>query len=119
MRGECVADDAVRPCPYVSCRYHLAGEMTDHRMGPRWAPNTRTNKALTLEDYSCTLDVVDEHPSGLTRQETAWLLGLSADRIMQIEAHALRRLYAADLSPKRLREAHQGLAALRDEYDDG
>lgn len=111
-RSDCTGPDAIRPCPWVSCRHHLGGDALDHRSGVRWGANTRADEGL-LDDYSCSLDVVDEHPEGMGRKSVAWLLGISSDRVMQIELLALRRLYAGDLSTGDLRSARAILAQLQ------
>lgn len=110
-RAECIGPGALRPCPWVSCRHHLGGDTLDHRSGVRWGSNTRADSGVLVE-YSCSLDVADEHGEGLPRKEVAWLLGISSDRVMQIELLALRRLYAGDLAEGELRAAQDALAAL-------
>jgi DNA-directed RNA polymerase sigma subunit (sigma70/sigma32) len=67
-----------------------------------------------VRDYSCSLDIVEEHPEGLSRRQVGWLMGLSSDRILQIEHHALRQLYASDLGHGELRSYQDALRTLRD-----
>jgi hypothetical protein len=59
--------NACRPCPWVSCRYHLEHEIE-----------------------SCALDVADK--GAKTLQEVAGYLGVSFQRVAYIEERAVRRL---------------------------
>lgn len=61
----------VRPCPRKACRYHLG-------------------HAATRRGESCALDVADG--GGATLEEMGYLLGLTRERIRQIEAGALVKL---------------------------
>lgn len=81
-RAECV--DAPRPCPYVGCRHHLALDVS---------PNGSI--AFFFDDPSemsdtCSLDVADrgEHTLG----EIADILGVSRERIRQVEEATIKRL---------------------------
>lgn len=65
--------NAARPCPWSCCRFSLA-------------PEGGTT-------HSCALDVVDEHPGGLTHDAVGQLLGgLTRERVRQIEARALSKI---------------------------
>lgn len=64
-RGECI--DGPRPCPWFSCRHHLAAEAS-----------------------TCSLDVADEGPH--TFEEIGAILGLTRERIRQIEVQALGKM---------------------------
>jgi hypothetical protein len=74
-RGDCV--DGPRPCPWLSCRYHLGLPFE----GKRRSANT------------CSLDVADQ--GGLVQAELADELGLSKARVQQIEATALLKFRLA------------------------
>lgn len=84
-RGECV--DGPRPCPWVSCRYHLYLEV-----------NRETGKIkLTfpgLEPHqmaeTCALDAADRGP--LTLDEVGTMLNLTRERVRQLGDHAVWRL---------------------------
>jgi len=83
-RGDCV--DGPRPCPWLSCRYHLGLPFE----GKRRSANT------------CSLDVADQ--GGLIQSELADELGLSKARVQQIEATALLKFRLAVIQDDATRE---------------
>lgn len=77
-RGEC--EDGPRPCPWVSCRYHLAVDVT--------ATQTKVIRPeLPVEEMAdtCALDVAVQHPEGLRQEDVAAILDLSIESIRQTE----------------------------------
>lgn len=70
-RGDCLAggSNTQRPCPWVSCKYHLAVEI-----------------GVEEETESCTLDIAER--GGLTLEEVGDIMGLTRERIRQIEQRA-------------------------------
>jgi hypothetical protein len=79
-RGDC--EDGPRPCPWVSCRYHLA--IRNH--GPI--------EVEVVEDWddgrpTCALDVADEGEH--TLEEVGEYLDVSRVRVFQIEQMAIAR----------------------------
>jgi hypothetical protein len=80
-RGECL--DGPRPCPFVHCRYHLASTelSVSRRLKVRHIPCGMD---------TCALDVADrgEH----TLEEIGQLLGITRERVRQIELAALFKL---------------------------
>jgi hypothetical protein len=125
-RSEC--KDGPRPCPWVSCRYHLAldvhpeTETLKLRGSARFAERRseggralvanerpielqrhkeRTKDGLSAEEFvdavaesvvsdrpSCSLDIADI--GGVTLEDCARAMGLTRERVRQIEAVALR-----------------------------
>jgi hypothetical protein len=92
-RGECA--DIPRPCPFVSCRHHLALDIsrrgvvlvTDPTLG-RDINGVETTFTDDNPRPSCSLDVADQ--GGRTLDEIADMMGLTRERIRQIETEALR-----------------------------
>jgi len=84
-RGNC--RDAARPCPWVSCKYHLYLDVN---------PQTGSIK-LNFPDLevwemteTCALDVADR--GGITLEEVGALLNLTRERIRQVELSGLQKL---------------------------
>lgn len=73
-RGDC--ERAERPCPWVSCIYHL------------W-PDLIGKDPLDMEE-TCALDIADRGDH--TLQEIGDILGITKERARQIEEVALRKL---------------------------
>lgn len=107
-RGECV--DGPRPCPWVSCRFHILVETI------RYSPfgNKRDQKRflekleelveedlLGMED-TCALDVADEGPQ--TLEAIGKMMGMTRERVRQIETQALLRARRRGLELKTLME---------------
>ena len=79
-RGECEGGE--RPCPFVSCRYHLAIDVTHSgsvRVLPDWDDGRDT----------CALDVADSKE--MTLDKIGELLGVTRERIRQMEVKAVLR----------------------------
>lgn len=77
-RGQC--RNGLRPCPWISCRYHLYLDITQ-------GGSIRINfPELTLEEmeHTCVLDVAEkEH--GCTLERIGELMNLTRERVRQIE----------------------------------
>lgn len=84
-RSECLK--ARRPCPWVSCRFHLLTEAkgTEEEVAER----------IVAADRTCALDVVDEAPDGAACDDIAKMFDLTRERIRQIERTALHRAQRA------------------------
>ena len=80
-RGECV--DGPRPCPWVSCRHHLAYEVSPAGGLKEKFPG------LELEQLpqTCSLDVADT--GGMALDGVGALLNVTQERVRQIERSAL------------------------------
>jgi hypothetical protein len=103
-RAECLQE--ARPCPWVSCRYHLLLEVAATKGGDDVRPTTlRLNRPRSgrgrrsglpatavhqaveqwIDDavellqsmrYTCALDIADEYPDGITERGVGLVLGL-------------------------------------------
>ncbi len=71
LRSECA--DIPRPCPHITCRYHLAVE-------------TRG-----VSGETCSLDVADR--DGLTLEAVGEILGISREAVRLIEDKALAKFH--------------------------
>ncbi|MEZ4454565.1 MAG: sigma factor-like helix-turn-helix DNA-binding protein [Nannocystaceae bacterium] len=87
-RGECA--NVSRPCPYVSCKYHLYIDVN---------PSTGSIK-INFPDlevwelsHSCALDVASQ--GGITLEEVGEILNLTRERIRQVEVRGLLKLREA------------------------
>lgn len=74
-RAECI--DGPRPCPHVTCRHHL------------WLDAKRGTQLADMPE-TCALDVADL--GGVTRDVIGAALGVTKDRVMQIENAALAKV---------------------------
>lgn len=91
-RADCV--NGPRPCPWVSCRQHL--HAVRDRPGRRGEGRALPPPQVVAHSHvTCALDVVDVEPDGLNRQVIGKLLGLTRERIRQVEERALSRLKLA------------------------
>jgi len=83
-RSEC--EGGSRPCPLISCRHNLtadvsrAGGLTIH-----WDPAEHPDRP------SCALDVTDAAGDGHTVEATGVVLGVSRERVRQMEFKAMRK----------------------------
>lgn len=88
-RAECLEEE--RPCPYVSCRWHLFLDVSPRTgaiklnfpdlVDPDGTPN------LELMKDTCVLDVADRE--GITLDSVAEILNLTRERVRQLEVSAL------------------------------
>ena len=85
QRAECERTE--RPCPYVSCRYHLYLDVN---------PRTGSIK-LNFPDLevwempnTCSLDVANE--GGITLEKAGQILNLTRERIRQMEAAGMEKI---------------------------
>jgi len=69
-----------RQCPFVSCKYHLFWEYVKHH------PDAEVWDLKA----SCVLDVADE--GGSTLENVGEVMGLTRERVRQLEADLLRKL---------------------------
>lgn len=80
-RGDC--EDSARPCPWISCRYHLAIlRITPSgfvRLVRRWDDGRAT----------CALDVAEDGTH--TLEEIGSYMGMTRERVRQLEERAIER----------------------------
>lgn len=88
VRRDCLAggSNSERPCPFASCRYHLAFDVTP---SGSLIDNFPDRELEQLVD-TCALDVADR--GGLTLEDAAERMNLTRERLRQIEVHGLTSL---------------------------
>lgn len=89
-RGDCLqGEDAQRPCPYASCRWHLYLDVS-----PRTGALKLNYPQLEVWDLpeTCALDVADRGET--TLEAVGVLMNMTRERIRQIEAVGLAKLKA-------------------------
>jgi hypothetical protein len=90
-RGECA--EGQRPCPLVGCRYHLYLDVDPSNGSIKL---NRPDLEVWDLERSCALDEAERDwgPDryGMTLEEIAEVLGVTRERVRQLETAALRRL---------------------------
>jgi len=86
-RGECV--DGPRPCPFVSCAHHLYLDVSRTGSLKLNFPHLEPDEI----PETCSLDAADR--GGLTLDEVGTRLGVTRERVRQVENIANRHLRAA------------------------
>lgn len=80
-RGDCI--DGPRPCPFVSCKYHLFLDVNRNGSITYNFPDLEPDQL----EHSCALDVADRR--GETLENIGALMNLTRERVRQIEVDAL------------------------------
>lgn len=89
-RAECVqGEHAERPCPFVSCRWHLYLDVSDRTGSLKL--NFPGLEPWELAE-TCALDVADR--GGVTLEDVGQLMNLTRERIRQFEVRGVARLKA-------------------------
>ena len=86
LRSECRG--GVRPCPWVSCRFHLYLDVNPRTGSLKLNFPDREPGDLSC---SCALDVAEE--GGLTLEDVGALLNLTRERARQLESVALLKVH--------------------------
>lgn len=86
-RAEC--RDMDRPCPFVSCKYHLYIDV--HPVRGSIKLNFPDVEVWEMTD-TCALDVADR--GGITLEEVGEIMNLTRERVRQVETAGLSKLEA-------------------------
>lgn len=88
-RAECL--DMERPCPYVSCKYHLYIDV--HPVRGSIKINFPDVEVWEMTD-TCALDVADR--GGITLEDVGEIMNLTRERVRQVETAGLAKLEALE-----------------------
>ena len=86
-RTECV--DMERPCPFVSCKYHLYIDV--HPVRGSIKINFTDMEVWEMTE-TCALDIADR--GGITLEEVGEIMNLTRERVRQVETAGLAKLAA-------------------------
>ncbi len=86
-RTECV--DMERPCPFVSCKYHLYIDV--HPVRGSIKLNFPDVEVWEMTE-TCSLDIADR--GGITLEEVGEIMNLTRERVRQVETTGLGKLEA-------------------------
>lgn len=86
-RSECRG--GMRPCPFVSCRFHLYLDVNEATGSIKLNFPDKEPWELSC---SCALDVA-EQDGGLTLEDVGALLNLTRERARQLESSALQKIH--------------------------
>jgi hypothetical protein len=95
-REECLGME--RPCPFVSCKYHLYIDV--HPVRGSIKMNFPDLEIWEMTD-TCALDVADR--GGITLEEVGEIMNLTRERVRQVETAGLAKLEALE-DMKRLKD---------------
>lgn len=86
-RAECA--DMERPCPFVSCKYHLYIDV--HPVRGSIKVNFPDVEVWEMTE-TCALDIADR--GGITLEEVGEIMNLTRERVRQVETQGLAKLQA-------------------------
>jgi hypothetical protein len=89
QRSECA--EMERPCPFVSCKYHLYIDV--HPVRGSIKINFPDVEVWEMTD-TCALDIADR--GGITLEEVGEIMNLTRERVRQLETQGLGRLQGMD-----------------------
>lgn len=84
-RSECV--DGPRPCPFVSCKYHL---YLDVKTDTNSIKLNFPHLDVWEMEHTCSLDVAER--GGMTLEEVGHILNLTRERVRQVEVAGIEKL---------------------------
>lgn len=91
-RGDCLqGENAQRPCPFVSCKHHLALDVSEENGSIKF---NFPHLAVWDMPETCALDVADR--GGITLEEVGTILNKTRERIRQLETRGIAKLKALD-----------------------
>ncbi len=96
-RAEC--KDASRPCPFVSCRYHLYLDLNAAKRNGAIKINF-PDLDVDQMSHSCSLDLSEE--GARTLDEVGEFMNLTRERVRQIEEECIRKLGGREMAIKLL-----------------
>ena len=88
-RAECA--DMERPCPFVSCKYHLYIDV--HPVRGSIKVNFPDVEVWEMTE-TCALDIADR--GGITLEEVGEIMNLTRERVRQVETAGLAKLQALE-----------------------
>ncbi len=88
-RADC--ENIERPCPYVSCKYHLYIDV--HPVRGSIKLNFPDLEVWEMTE-TCSLDVADR--GGITLEEVGEIMNLTRERVRQVETAGLAKLEAIE-----------------------
>ncbi len=92
-RGEC--HDMPRPCPFLSCKWHLAHAPISPHAKPPLDDDEAADLIVGMKE-SCALDVADR-PFPPTATEASEMTGVSMQAVQSTERRALYRISTSPL----------------------
>ncbi len=92
-RAECA--DMERPCPFVSCKYHLY--IDTHPIRGSIKINFPDREVWEMTE-TCALDIADR--GGITLEEVGEIMNLTRERVRQVETAGLAKLRALDTATR-------------------
>jgi hypothetical protein len=83
--------EGLRPCPHVSCRFHLYLDVNPETGSIKY--NFPGKEVWELE-HTCALDIAER--GGITLEEVGEVLNLTRERIRQLEASGMKKMSESD-----------------------
>ena len=90
-RRRCDCENDARPCPFVSCRYHLFLDVLPSGSIKINHPGLEVWELA----HTCALDVAALHADGLQLESVGDLMNLTRERVRQLEVTALANIRRA------------------------
>lgn len=101
-RAEC--KDTERPCPFVSCRYHLYMDVNEEKRNGAIKINFPDLEVYDMAE-TCVLDLAEAGPR--TLDEVGEFMNLTRERVRQIEEECLNKLGGREVAQRLFKLAQQ------------